>query len=175
MVRSLWRINRIGGDLSTHEARHASVVMLDFLFVPWGWERPGLWPVLTPFVSKASAFVVVNLPTRWKAVVGGVSLSWGRIGVFTGGPGRASSGAKPENKASLSGPLRLLFPQIVEGAGSLVFSGAFFSFSLCMSSQLWKSLAQLLVPADGAAPWKLTRWAVRGLPSAWGQLSPHIL
>ena len=72
--------------------------------------------------------------------------------MFTGGPGRASSGAKPENKASLSGRLRLLFPQIVEGAGSLVFSGAFFSFSLCTSSQLWRSLAQLLVSADGAAP-----------------------
>ena len=88
---------------------------------------------------------------------------------------RASSGAKPENKAPLSVPLRLLFPQIVEGGGSLVFFGNFLSFLLWMSDQLWRSLAQLLVSA-AALHWETwPRWAVWGLPSAWGQFSPHIV
>lgn len=44
--------------------------------------------------------------------------------------GRAAARAKPENKASLSATLRLLFPQTVKGGGPLVFFGAFLGLSL---------------------------------------------
>ena len=55
MVRSLWRIKRRG--------TYPCMMLGTSLLWCWGWERPGLWLVLIPFVSSTSAFVVLNLPT----------------------------------------------------------------------------------------------------------------
>lgn len=96
--------------------RQESIVCVELSLCAFGDESPWSWLPLTPLCLMLWPLWLLICPTTpWNAVSGGGPMSRQWIGER----GRASSGAKPENRASLSVTLRPLSPpNSVEGRTS---------------------------------------------------------